>query len=66
MAEGTEQHDEALSLLRHDVNNQLSNINLCLEQLKYEVIDPTEDYRFYLEAIAVSCKKIQELMAVKQ
>lgn len=54
-----------MHLLRHDVNNQLSNINLCLEQLKYEVPDPTEDYRFYLEAIAISCKKIQEILTDK-
>ncbi|MCC8408357.1 hypothetical protein LJ707_05410 [Mucilaginibacter sp. UR6-1] len=54
-----------IHLLRHDVNNQLSNINLCLEQLKYEVTDQTEDYRFYLEAIAISCKKIQEILADK-
>ncbi|MBE9583897.1 hypothetical protein IM792_05510 [Mucilaginibacter sp. JRF] len=61
-------HDDksGMHLLRHDVNNQLSNINLCLEQLKHEVVDQTEDYRFYLEAIAISCKKIQEILATKE
>lgn len=56
-------NNDAMRMLRHDVNNQLSNINLCLEQLKHEVAEQTDDYKFYLEAIALSCKKIQQLIA---
>ncbi|RYZ97187.1 MAG: hypothetical protein EOP47_22280 [Sphingobacteriaceae bacterium] len=51
-------NDEAIKRLRHDINNQLSNINLCLEHLKYEVENPSEDYLFYLETISTSCKSI--------
>jgi hypothetical protein len=53
---------DALRMLRHDINNQLSNIQLCLEQLKHEVADPTEDYIFYIETIQGSCSKIESLL----
>jgi len=54
--------EELLSTVRHDVRNQLSNIQLALEQLKYEVTDPTEDYLFYVDTIAISCNKINAIM----
>jgi sugar-specific transcriptional regulator TrmB len=60
--EETENIDPVFNKLRHDINNQLSNIQLCLEELKYEVTEPTEDYRFYLETITGACKKIGELL----
>ncbi|RVT98391.1 hypothetical protein EOD41_16490 [Mucilaginibacter limnophilus] len=53
---------QELNRLRHDINNQLSNIQLCLEELKYEVAEPSDDYRFYIDTIANSCKKIGELL----
>ncbi|RYY34810.1 MAG: hypothetical protein EOP46_12190 [Sphingobacteriaceae bacterium] len=60
--EETENIDPVFNKLRHDINNQLSNIQLCLEELKYEVAEPTDDYRFYVETIATSCKRIGELL----
>jgi hypothetical protein len=53
---------EFLRVLKHDVNNQLSNILLALEQLRYEISDATEDCLFYLDAISVSTAKINSLL----
>lgn len=60
MAEDKEQPD--LSLIRHDIRNQLSNINLALEQLKYEIRPVDDEITFYLETIAAGCGKINELL----
>jgi hypothetical protein len=49
-------------ILRHDIKNQLSNIILAVEQLKYEIPDPNEDCTFYLEAISTSCKNINDIL----
>ena len=50
--------------LRHDIRNQLSNINLALEQLKYEIPDDVgSDSAFYLDTISMSCTKINELLS---
>ena len=49
--------------VRHDIRNQLSNINLSLEQLRYEIPDDiTTDSAFYINTIAVSCAKINLLL----
>jgi nitrogen fixation/metabolism regulation signal transduction histidine kinase len=49
--------------IRHDIRNQLSNINLSVEQLKYEIPDDaTSDIAFYINTIAVSCAKINLLL----
>ena len=56
---------DELSILRHDIRNQLSNIQLSLEQLRYEMPDITPDGIFYLDTIAVSCRKIDMLLADK-
>ncbi|HTI60512.1 hypothetical protein [Mucilaginibacter sp.] len=49
--------------VRHDIRNQLSNINLSVEQLKYEVPDDaTSDVAFYINTIAMSCAKINLLL----
>jgi hypothetical protein len=55
-------NDETLRVLRHDINNQLSNILLALEQLRYEITDPSEDCIFYLNSISVSSAKINSLL----
>jgi uncharacterized protein YicC (UPF0701 family) len=49
-------------VLRHDIKNQLSNIILSVEQLKYEIPEQSEDCSFYLEAISKSCKNINEIL----
>jgi hypothetical protein len=53
---------ETVRALKHDINNQLSNIMLALEQLKYEVPDPTEDCIFYINSISLSAAKIASLL----
>ena len=53
---------DSLRVLRHDINNQLSNILLALEQLRYEIPDATEDCIFYLDSISISSAKINNLL----
>jgi hypothetical protein len=54
--------NETLRTLRHDINNQLSNIFLALEQLRYEIPDASEDCIFYLDSISRSAAKINALL----
>jgi hypothetical protein len=54
--------EDAMIRLRHDINNQLSNINLALETLRYEIPEPTEDSNFCIGAIYTSVEKIKELL----
>jgi len=53
---------DVLRTLRHDIKNQLSNIYLSLEQLRYELPDATEDCIFYMDLIAKSSAKIDNLL----
>ena len=55
-------HAEALRTLKHDIKNQLSNIYLALEQLRYEIPDATEDCTFYLDSISMSSARINTLL----
>ncbi|QEC75691.1 hypothetical protein [Mucilaginibacter ginsenosidivorax] len=55
--------DDRLRKLRHDVRNQLSNVHLALEQLKYELPEINEEVLFYIEMIDTSAKKINELLS---
>jgi len=55
--------ENKIRILRHDIRNQLSNINLAVEQLKYEIPDDAgSDSEFYINTIAVSCAKINLLL----
>jgi nitrogen-specific signal transduction histidine kinase len=54
--------EQALRLLKHDIKNQLSNIHLALEQLRYEVENPNTDCLFYMDTISMSCTKINSLL----
>ncbi|WP_295721422.1 hypothetical protein [Mucilaginibacter sp.] len=54
--------DENLRKLKHDIKNQLSNIHLALEQLKYELPDISEDCMFYIDTISTSSTKINDLL----
>jgi nitrogen fixation/metabolism regulation signal transduction histidine kinase len=55
--------EESIRRIRHDIRNQLSNINLSLEQLRYEIPDDAgSDSDFYINTIAVSCAKINLLL----
>jgi nitrogen fixation/metabolism regulation signal transduction histidine kinase len=53
---------ETMRTLRHDIKNQLSNIHLALETLRYEITDPTEDCTFCIETIFNSAAKINALL----
>lgn len=60
---GQEPEEEKIRRLRHDIRNQLSNINLAVEQLKYEIPDDAgSDSEFYINTIAISCAKINVLL----
>ena len=54
--------ESELAKLRHDVKNQLSNIQLSIEQLRYEIPDISEDCLFYLDTIDKSCIQINSLL----
>ena len=54
--------DDNLRKLKHDIKNQLSNIHLALEQLKYEIPDLSEDCLFYLDTILTSSTQINNLL----
>jgi len=62
MGDGKSMDADAMRILRHDIRNQLSNIHLALDTLKYEVSDPTEDFLYCVESIATSASKINELI----
>ncbi|GAC1308563.1 MAG: hypothetical protein NVSMB24_22490 [Mucilaginibacter sp.] len=51
---------EALRILRHDIKNQLSNIHLAIEQLRYEIPEISEDCTFYLDSIIKSSEVINK------
>jgi nitrogen-specific signal transduction histidine kinase len=61
--EGEQSTEDKVRRLRHDIRNQLSNINLAVEQLKYEIPDDAgSDSEFYINTIAISCAKINMLL----
>lgn len=55
-----------LSGLRHDIRNQLSNIQLSVEELKHEMPGDSPDIAFYIETIATSCARINALLKDKE
>lgn len=63
MGANEEKNDaEALRKLRHDIKNQLSNIHLALEQLRYEIPNPSSDCLFYMDTIEISSTRINKLL----
>jgi nitrogen-specific signal transduction histidine kinase len=54
--------EEMLRTLRHDIKNQLSNIHLALENLRYDIPNLSEDCNFYIDTIFESAAKINELL----
>ena len=57
---------DSLRTLKHDIKNQLSNIYLALEQLRYEIPNASEDCIFYLDSISMSSAKIDKLLGEKE
>nr|WP_294792914.1 hypothetical protein [uncultured Mucilaginibacter sp.] len=53
---------KTLRLIKHDIKNQLSNIQLALETIKHEVSNPTNDVKFCIDTIADSASKIDALV----
>jgi len=53
---------ENLRILRHDIKNQLSNIHLAIEQLRYEIPEISEDCKFYLDSVIKSSELINKLI----
>jgi hypothetical protein len=61
-APGDGAEDDSLRVLRHDINNQLSNIVLALDALRSEIPHASEDCIFYLDLISISSAKINTLL----
>jgi hypothetical protein len=53
---------DLLRVQKHDINNQLSNIYLALDQLRYELPDASADCIFYLDSIGISSEKIHSIL----
>jgi signal transduction histidine kinase len=51
--------------LTHDIRNQLSAIQLAIEQLRYELPPDSADGVFYLDTIVSSCVVIDTLLKDK-
>lgn len=55
---------EALLKLKHDIKNQLSNIQLALEGIRYEMEDQEGDMFLYMDSMMKSAQKIDRLLDV--
>ena len=56
------QRDEDFLQLKHDIRNQLSNIQLALAGLEFECSGAEEDLALYLSSISESAKNIDKLL----
>ena len=54
--------NEAMRTLRHDIKNQLSNINLLIGELKHELANASPDCHMYLDMIETSVTSIDEML----
>ncbi len=64
LKDNTEERSESKNL-KHDIRNQLSAIQLAIEQLRYEIPLDSADSTFYLDTIAASCVVIDTLLKDK-
>ena len=55
---------EELLKLKHDIKNQLSNIQLALEGIRYEVEDQDSDMSLYIDSMLKSAQKIDRLLDI--
>jgi nitrogen fixation/metabolism regulation signal transduction histidine kinase len=53
---------EDVERLKHDIKNQLSNIQLALEALKFEIDTSSDDIALYLDGLGQSADKIDKLL----
>jgi len=59
----TDHGPDSIKTLKHDIRNQLSNIQLAIEQLRFEIQDVANaDCKFYMDTIATSCEKMTSLL----
>ena len=52
----------AMSKLRHDIKNQLSNITLIIGELRHELTDSSDDCKMYLDMMEKSALTINDLL----
>ena len=52
----------AMSKLRHDIKNQLSNITLIIGELRHELSNGSDDCKMYLDMIEQSAFTINDLL----
>ena len=58
-----QQEPDNLKILKHDIKNQLSNIQFAIEELRYELQrDVSADQLLCINLIAESCVKINDLL----
>ena len=62
MDNGSKLNDKAFKFLKHDIKNQLNNIQLALEALRYDVSDTDPNLKLYMDCLAESARKIDELL----
>ena len=55
-------NNEAMRKLRHDIKNQLSNINLVIGELKFELKAASADCHMYLDILEKSVESIDEML----
>jgi hypothetical protein len=56
-----DEQPDRLKEVRHDIRNQLSNIQMAVEQLRYDISSgDTDDTGFYINLITESCVKIND------
>lgn len=48
--------------LKHDIKNELSGMILCMEQLKYEMSDPSADMQYYIDSISSGFVNINKIL----
>lgn len=53
---------DTLRTIKHDIKNQLSNINFLLEQLKHEMQNAPADQLDYLDMVVLSITKIDAIL----
>lgn len=52
----------AIKVLKHDIKNQLSNIQLAVAGLKYETAYAEADSKLYIDSIFDAALKIDQLL----
>ena len=62
MADSSISADE-FKKLKHDIRNQLSNIQLALEGMRFEVSDMQGDIALYFDSMEQSAKTINKLLS---